>query len=87
MDSGNERRISALVAGIRDLRNSSDPERFRGCRSICQVENTANAYILSSRMNPEMEIGTGRSLTASLYRSNRRRAGEVIIPDKNVNLV
>src|SRR5437870_2167125 len=60
MDSGNERGISALVAGIRDLRNSSDPERFRGCRSICQVENTANAYILSSRMNPEMEIGTDK---------------------------
>ena len=47
----------------------------------------ANGLHLDLRMNPEMEIGTGRSLTASLYRSNRRRAGEVMIPDKDVNLV
>lgn len=47
MDSGKERGISAFVAGVRDLRNSSDSERFRDCSSICQIENPANAYILN----------------------------------------
>ena len=47
MDSGKERGISAFVAGVRDLRNSSDSERFLDCSSICQIENPANAYILN----------------------------------------